>query len=496
MKIVLINPPFIFFKNPRYFPYQCLGLLYIAGYLRENGHEVQIIDAFAEGKKKVRRIEKDFFIIGLDSASIISKIESNVDLIGISVPFSHMAQITHNLVQEIKNTVNIPIVLGGVYPSTQPELAIQSGADYLVLGDGEEPMLNILDFLDKKSETLSNSIITKYSDIKNAKSHYTKDVNTLPFPARDLLPKRLYSGLSARGNNAHYGWGTASLITSRGCPYDCEFCEIHPISGYKWRSYSPSHVLREIDDLYLNYNISHFEIEDSNFTLDINRAIEILDGIVERINKGWSISWSLPNGVRIDKLSEELILKIKESNCTSVCLALENGDDEILSLMRKKLDLKVVLEKVALLAKYKINTSVFIIYGYPGEKKENFLNAVKYYETIKKINPNIQFRFFLLTPMPKTKIFQRCVDEGLLPFDFFSKVSDLHVKLLTPEKVWLKTPLFDKKEVLERKKILINTFSKRGKVKDLIIIYTPVFLYKIYKKLKRIVLYKKWNQYN
>jgi len=188
MKIVLINPPFIITKK-KAFSFQCLGLLYIASFLRIKGHEIKIIDAFSLGNNNFKNINKEYYKAGLDNNKIIKRIEPDVDLIGISVPFSHLARIVHELVFDIKAFIpKVPVVLGGVYPSTQPELAIKSNADFIVMGDGEETILNIADYISGKTNQLLNGIITSNSDNENPKSHFTNDINILPFPARDLLP--------------------------------------------------------------------------------------------------------------------------------------------------------------------------------------------------------------------------------------------------------------------------------------------------------------------
>jgi radical SAM superfamily enzyme YgiQ (UPF0313 family) len=214
--------------------------------------------------------------------------------------------------------------------------------------------------------------------------------------------------------------------------------------------------LEEINYLVDHYHVNNIEIEDDNFTIDQARVEEILRGIIE-INKNKQfLSWQALNGLRIDTLNEGLIKLFKESNCRHLNIALEHGDAEMLNIIKKKLNLDKVMEIVGLLKKYEIGSHVFTIYGYPGETKERFMNALNFYSKIKRTAPNIIFKFFIAQPYPNTKLFDRCVREGYLPPDMYSDISKIN-SFSTANKIWITTPDFDKSEVLRRKKILRKT---------------------------------------
>lgn len=454
MKILLINPPFIFQKKSDVILSHCLGILQIASFLRQNDCEVSILDALQEGFDKYEKYDNNYYRIGLTDNEIIEKISPNIDLIGISIPFSHLAKSVHSLIDKIKvKYPNIPIAIGGVYPSSQPELAIKSKADFIVLGEGEEAMLDIVNYLSKKIDVLPNYILKEETDLNNSKNHFTEDINKFPLPARDLVDFNKYLIRSPRNVR---GWRSASIITSKGCPFDCEFCAVHPVCGYKWRPFSSKRVLDEINYLVDNYKVDNIEIEDDNFTINQQRVEEILNGIIEINRNKQYLSWQALNGLRIDTLNEDLIKLFKESNCRHLNIALEHGDSDVLKIIQKKLNLEKVLEVVELLKKYEIPSHVFTIYGYPGESKERFQNALNFYSKIKKIAPNVVFKFFIAQPYPNTRLFNRCVEEGYLPKDTFSDVSKIS-NFSTANKIWITTPDFDEKEVIRRKKLLRKT---------------------------------------
>jgi radical SAM superfamily enzyme YgiQ (UPF0313 family) len=453
MKTLLLNLPFIFEKKSEIILSHCLGILQIASFLRENNYVVSVLDALQEGIDHSSKVG-NYFRVGLSDEEIINKISPDTDVIGISIPFSHLAKLAHELISKIK--IKFPqkiIVIGGVYPSAQPELAIESSSDFIVLGEGEEPMLNLLNYLSKKTDTLLPCIINRKSDLNNFQSHFTPDINILPLPARDLIDFNKYVERSPRNVR---GWRSASIITSKGCPYKCEFCSVHPVCGYKWRPFSPERVLKEINHLVDNYGVNNIEFEDDNFTFRQDRVEEILNGIIE-INKNKQfLSWQALNGLRIDTLNERLIKLFKDSNCRHLNIALEHGDEEMLNIIGKKLKLEKVLEIVELFRKYNIESHVFTIYGYPGETKERFKNALNFYSRIKNIAPNITFKFFIAQPYPNTELFNRCVREGYLPADVFSDISKIS-SFSTSRRVWIETPDFDRAEVMHRKKILRRT---------------------------------------
>jgi len=461
MNIVLINPPYIFLKRSDIVFPQCLGLLYISASLIKDKHSVVVIDSLWEGRNNIISYVDGSVKVGLDNHEIITRVRENTDLIGLSVPFSHFAKHAHVLVADLKRALpSIPVVMGGVFPSTQPELAMASEADFIILGEGEVSMAKLADcFTSKNFESLPAGVIS-ISDVnasQKATPQYVRDVDEIPFPQRELLEFERYVTISPRNQR---GWRTSSILSSRGCPYDCEFCSVHPVCGYKWRPRSAKNVLCEIESLIDQYKVNHFEIEDDNFSFNKERTIEILEGIIE-INsrrKSEEIAWSTPNGVRIDTLDEKVMDVISRSNCLSISIGLEHGDGDVLKIMRKKLSLEKVEQIVSFAHKYNIFINIFIIYGYPGENRERFEKGLIFYSHLKKIAPKINFLFFLAQPYPGTKLYERCLKEGYIKEDFFSSIEKVS-RFSTTSTCWINTPDFDKEELLRREKELVKTLT-------------------------------------
>jgi anaerobic magnesium-protoporphyrin IX monomethyl ester cyclase len=299
MKIVLINPPYLFPTKSQVVLSHCLGLRSISSFLKKHGHEVKFVDALISGFSQMQKYANGY-LVGLRFNDISTEIPSDTDIVGVSVPFSQLAPIAHDLVETIRmNHPDTAIIMGGVYPSTQPELALTSMADHIVVGEGESPLLALANGVD--SNSITGLYNTKTKAVKNfLRSEFVEDLNSLPFPDYSIPYIEEYFNLSPRMKAGR----TASIVTSRGCPFACEFCSIHPVYGRKYRFRSADNVLEEIEYLVKRHNIRVLEIEDDNFTLKKDRTVEILEGIVRLNEKGANLQWRTPNGIRIDSLDD------------------------------------------------------------------------------------------------------------------------------------------------------------------------------------------------
>jgi magnesium-protoporphyrin IX monomethyl ester (oxidative) cyclase len=240
------------------------------------------------------------------------------------------------------------------------------------------------------------------------------DLDTIPFPARDKLPMdKCLSFRSPRRENLK----SASLITSRGCPFDCNFCSIHLITGRLGRKRSAENVLEEIVSLIKSYDIEHIEFEDDNLTVDRERAACIFQGI-EKINRDIKkVSWSTPNGVKIDTLDKGLLEIIKKSNCRFLSFGIESGDPEILKKMNKNINLERVAETAAICKQLGIRTSAFFMIGYPGETKESFNKTILYVKKLREAGVG-EFYYTVTRAYPGTKLFDFCRENNYLAADY------------------------------------------------------------------------------
>lgn len=420
---------------------------YLGAVLEAEGHKVEIIDALSEGIDYAIPVlinGERIYRKGLRYENIAERIDAKTDLIGITVPFTTMATIAKELSSEIKRYFpKIPVIAGGVYPSTLPEKALSVGFDYVVVGEGEKPLTEFA--ANVPPEEIKGLFFMKNGQLMGSgQSDVVMDLDSLPFPARHLLPMKDYVKWSPRGKKNKR---TASILTSRGCPFNCNFCSVHPVAGYKWRARSPENVLAEVKQLISEYGVKHIEFEDDNLTLNPARAEKIFAGLSE-ING--DITWFTPNGVRLDTLNYSLLKKMKDSGCSLLTLAVESGDPAILKAMNKKLSIEKIEEVVNWCVEIGIPTFCFFMLGYPGETRESFQKTLNFAEKLKKMGAE-QYGVSITKAYPGTKLGKMCQERGWLVD------KDLDNTLILGEYVSIITDDFDEREIEQR----LNIFRRR-----------------------------------
>lgn len=432
MKILLINPPWIVpkgYEGRLVVPYP-LGIGYIASYLEKNKINVKILDILAEGFEIETEMPDRFVRFGLSEKDIIKWIKNfKPDVIGITCMFTTQSKSLHDLAKVIKsNLPKIMIVAGGIHPSScSIEVMSDENIDFVVKGEGEETILELV-----KALKINNDISTVKGVFyrNDGKVEYTGDrqlifnLDDIPFPAYHLLKVeryfkasrtliKNYSGIYRKGRGAREGtynrkW--VSMITSRGCPFTCFFCSVRNAYGKNmWRPRSPENVLNEIEMLNNKYGITHFLFEDDNMTLDVERVKKIFFGIITR---RLNITWEAPNGIRADKLDEELVRLMKSSGCTALTLGVESGDQEFLTkVVKKNLDLKDVIKATRLIRKHEIPLNGFFILGMPGETKETMSRTIRFAAMLARMGMYPEFN--IATPLPATEMFDIAVKKNL-----------------------------------------------------------------------------------
>jgi magnesium-protoporphyrin IX monomethyl ester (oxidative) cyclase len=492
MRVTLINPPWYFPKELEFLS-QNLGLAYLAAALERYGHRVTMIDAVAEAPERWVEVKAKYETVrryGLSYEEICARIPKDTGLIGITVPFSHSRRIYEELATEVKEWFPyVPLVAGGVHPSTQLEEAMKAPVDGIVVGEGEgaivdlaegvaweeipalvyrkgtrvpssrgfpaaEPSENRGDLEETDALTRAEGGGGKISAhpqnpdariqtdlVRNPPRQPVRDLDSLPFPARHLLPMDRYLTRSPRGLE---DFRTASVITSRGCPFDCGFCSVHPVFGRGYRKHSPERVLEEIVHLVETYDIDHIEFEDDNLTLDPDRAGKILRGLIEIRKTVKPVTWEDPNGIRIDTLNPEFIGLAKDSGCRCLFLALEHGDGEMRSIMRKRLDDEAVENAVRWAAEAGMPVMLFFIVGYPGESLDRYERGVEFCRKLRSLGAG-RFEVFIAKPYPGTELLEICRKNEYLRYP------DVENLVFTMDTVAVETPDFDAAEVLRRR---------------------------------------------
>lgn len=413
--VLLINPPQKFYKRSSafgvYFP---LGLLYIATVIRDCCN-VKLYDSLIQNFQIID--ENDFSVFGASKNNIEEVIrEYNPDIIGITIPAtvqSEYAIEVAKLCREIDP--NIAIVFGGADASVQYEMYLRNElCDYCIVGEGEESFRELVQKYQSIDEKISILGVACMIDreVKYNQRPFIKQLDELPLPAYDLIPVESYlENEYLYINRSKISERSISLITSRGCPYECVFCSAKLSMGKDFRYHSAEYVINHIELLINKYGIRRFHIEDGNISLHRGRFEKILDMIIER---HLDIQWDAPDGMRADSLDEVLLRKMKKSGCVEYNIAIEAGDQEVLDkIIKKKMILEKAIEIVKLSKKVGIKVNAFYVIGFPGETKETMKKtidlALKLYQ-LYQVDPYITFA----TPMYKTELYNICVEQKLI----------------------------------------------------------------------------------
>ena len=437
MRICLINPPLrapVAWGIPKIFP--PLGLAYIAAVLEEKC-EVSIIDAPARGYKYLHQSNGKYHL-GLEYKEIATDVKRvSPDVIGITVPFTVNVESAFKVASSVKEIDrDIITVLGGPHPSIRPAECLQNpDVDFVVIGEGEHTMLELVQKLEKGKNGLHD--VRGLAYVRDGRAVFTpprpviQDLDSLPFPARHLLPMNEYFEVTrAKLTIREMSKPWTTMITSRGCPYNCIFCSIHIVMGRKWRPRSAEKVVDEIEQLVHNFHIKQIDFEDDNITLNRKRMATICDLIVQR---GLDIEWFTRNGVRADTLDENLLRKMKKSGCKELWVSPESGVQRIVDqIIKKRLTLKKIEEVVVLSKKVGIGIGCYFVIGLIGETKGDIKKTIGFARKLRRLGAD-HLDFNIATPYYGTELYEQAKQKGYLRAFNEESLGTLKAHIETPE---------------------------------------------------------------
>ena len=351
-----------------------LGLAYISSYLKQHGfHDITLLD--------YNLYNLDYY----NHNSYLGYIPS-ADVYGIQCTtpqFYWLVQVAKYIKRNLPNAV---VIAGGPHPTNRPEECIEkAGVDICVINEGEETMLKIMQ---NKLTYEINEIWYRNKDddiVRTSPGGVINHLDELPFPDRELVDIHAYK-------RTLLGHRAVHIVTSRGCPYNCSFCDKVSV-GRKVRWRSVENVLSEVDDVIEKYSIKCFIPYDDCFTLNKERSIKIAEGFKER-----GIRWRCWS--RADHISYEVLSKFKECGITSITLGIESGDDRMLKVYKKGVTAEQNEAALMLCQEARVPVRCSIMFGGPYETKESVDNTI---EVIKKTQPD-EWNLATFIPVPGSDI--------------------------------------------------------------------------------------------
>lgn len=412
MKVLLIAPPKRRLAGSEEHP--PLGLGYLATMLRSIGCDPDI---------------KDCIINDWDTEQILNYLwELEPDVIGIQV-FSQAVPYVNQILDRIKaKRPGIITIVGGPHPTAIPEETLNHirNADYGIAGEGEISMQYLMQYLRDGSGSLEDIPGLIYRDngrMKwNSKIEHRK-IEDFGFPAWDIIGPQRY--FSARGIGAR----TAVIHTSRGCPFNCQFCvRLGKTARYR----SIEHVYEEILLLHNQYGIIRFNIGDEGFPINPKYVKEFCRYIIK---KGNNFSFFAGTGLRLSVLDSEMLELMKEANFERVVgVGIESGAQHIRDLMKKSLTQEQLFRGIELLNRHGFRPAGNFIIGYPGETKKDIEETIRMALKLKIWGA----AFSPFAPLPGSDATKRLIENGELPNDFDFTRIDLDSVLYAPRGMTIK----------------------------------------------------------
>lgn len=395
MKILLVQP----FKDTGlgFESYPPVGLGYLAGMLIKNNHVVKILDCLKDlhdyqgFKNTVNQFSPD--LIG-------------INLFSISVPY------VEKMIAMVKEQLpKISVVLGGPHVSSLPDTVLKyfTKADYAIRGEGEVPLVGLVNYLESGSVSLNNvaGLIYRSGDkIVMNEPYFAKDIQEYGIPAWDLIkPQEYFKFLSMNGHSA-------PVFFSRGCPFPCTFCAARVTSGQALRRRGLDHIFKELYFLQEKFDIKRFIIEDEGFGVSKRFIMAFCERVREERFKA---KFMMGVGMRLNIIDEELLFSMKESNFErTIALGIESGSERVLKLMKKKIGLSMVWEKAKLMDKMGFEPTGYFILGYPGETREEMNQTIELAMRL----PIREASFTAFQPLPGTEATKLLIENKELAQDF------------------------------------------------------------------------------
>ena len=433
-------------------PYAPLGILYIAAYLERKGFSNHVYDTTFS---TMLDLEKHLIDYKPDVLAIYVNLMTKINVLKI-------INFTKTKLSDCK------VILGGPEIRYNAKEFLEFGADFLVIGEGEETTFELVKALNEKRQNdLANISGIAFKD-QNGEIIFTserdkiKDIDSLPFPDRYKIDLSLYlkSWKKAHGENA------ISISTMRGCPYTCKWCS-RAVYGLSYRRRSPQNVCDEIELIQKEYNPDTLWFVDDVFTISHKWLSEFKDVLKKR-----NLKIKFECITRADRMNEEVIKTLKESGCFRVWIGAESGSQKVIDLMDRRVDVNQVREIIRLAQKYGIQAGTFIMLGYPGETEDDIEETIKH---LKEANPEL-FTITIAYPIKGTELFAEVEADQTFNFDwsvnsdrerdfkrtYSKKYYDYAVRRVTNEVNFYKLLL--KKELLSKNFFLFKIKSFAAKL--------------------------------
>jgi anaerobic magnesium-protoporphyrin IX monomethyl ester cyclase len=410
--ICLVRPPAIeTFRFSSLSVTPPLGLAYVAGALEAAGENVVVVDAVTAAPDQFIRYFKGY-LIGLTFDEVARRIPADAKFVGITVVFTHEWPAVVKLIDAIKrHHPALPIVLGGEHVTSMPEFCLRtSQADVLVLGEGEETLLDLVRAFDEGlplDNTLGVAFRTPTDIVVNARRARTLDIDEIAWPAWHLFDLDVYHSHKWMGG-MYSSTKSVPILATRGCPYQCTYCSAPNMWTPRWIPRTPAKVVDEIQYYVEKHGARNFPFQD--LTAIIRREW-IVDFCNELLARNLDITWQMPTGTRSEAIDEEVADLLHRTGMISMAYAPESGSEETRKLIKKRMKTDRMYESMRAAVGADLNVMVFMVLGFPHDTRANLRENLPFMDGIAEVGiTDAAFGFYMA--LPGTQIFDSLYDSG------------------------------------------------------------------------------------
>jgi anaerobic magnesium-protoporphyrin IX monomethyl ester cyclase len=383
MSIILTHSYFLFADDKEkniMKPYPPLGLLYISSYLNESAIENYIYDStFYSYQEQLDFIlEKQPKVI-----AIYTNLMTKINVI--------------KLIKVLKNQVQYgfpQIILGGPDVTYNCKNYLDSGAHFLILGEGEQTTLELYNaiFSNTATDTITGIAYLENGDVKKTLPRVKmKDLSDLPLPNREGIPMQKYLDTW----KTYHGKSSMTISTQRGCPYTCKWCST-AVYGQSYRRRPANMVAKELKQLKDNYNPDTIWFVDDVFSVSPKWIRSFHEEVIQQ-----DAIIPFECITRAERLNDEILQLLKEAGCYRIWIGAESGSQKIIDAMDRRVDVDVVKKAIQDTNALGMETGTFIMLGYPGEDEEDIKQTVQY---LKEANPTL-FTITVAYPIKGTSLY-------------------------------------------------------------------------------------------
>lgn len=376
-------------------PYPPLATIGAAALMRQNGYQVTLFDSmFAESAEEIipylREEMPDFLVLYDDGFNYLTK-----------MCLTNMREAAYRMIRLAK-TFGCRVIVSSSDSTDHYNEYISQGADYVLLGEGEQTLLELTNNLSAGCQDPSGipglAWCNEQGVQKTVPRKVMKDLDSLPMPAWDLIDIDLYRKTWIR----HNGVFSLNVSTTRGCPFKCNWCA-KPIYGTRYHARTPQHVVKELKWLKEQYRFDHIWFCDDIFGLKPGWVNEFADLVQKE-----ELHFRFKIQARADLLlQEDYVGALARAGCDNVWMGAESGSQKILDAMDKGIRVEQIYEATRLLRKHGIRPSFFIQFGYPGETKEDIQTTIGMINELLPDSLGISVSY----PLPGTAFYERVKNE-------------------------------------------------------------------------------------